>query len=214
MLIVFEGIDGSGKSRQVRLLEEALAPRCPVEVIEAEDARPIRSLYNILLSSENSFPTPLMSLFLGLSDFAHVIDCAPRTEAGTVTLLHRYCYSTFADAIALGLPRALVCDLAPLFPAPDLTVFIATPPDLALERQGEVSLAEAGGPDFVSQFGDLASSFLEYQNRVKDAYEYLRDEGVLSGRILTVDGACTPEAIHADVCAQVEVALTEMGVSA
>jgi len=196
-LIVFEGIDGSGKSAQIEMLADSLRSN-GIPLIELSDrTRPVRSLYRNLTASEETFPDPLTSVCLGLADIASQVGALHRNSP-VFFLAHRYIYSHLADAFALSLDLAstLVEAAVTLFPCPDLVVHVDTSPDVAWRRKGTCTLAEAGGPSLVRQHVSLMRSFLAFQSAVRDAYTHLLQPEVVKVAVLTVDGSKPREDVH------------------
>jgi len=208
MLVAIEGIDGSGKSHQAALLAAALEENGRwAQVIGLEEHRPIRQLYRRLISEPDGFPSPRTSVFLALADVAFVLDELVRAleDEGCVSICHRYMYSAITDALALGMPAKPLLALGGLFRVPDLVVFIATSPSVALARKGSVSLAEAGGPDFEALYPDRNRAFVEFQSRIQSSYRsILRPPLIPMNRCVVVDGDGASEAIHKSILGAVQ----------
>lgn len=203
MFITFEGIDGSGKSTQASLLAQHLNTDGLRTLLIDKDTRPIKQLQRQLISSTDSFPTPLTSLFLTLGDVAYVLEqyLEPREREGSVVISHRYCYSAMTDALAQGMEPEQVRFISRLFRRPDVLVWINTDPEVALVRKGSVSLGEAGGPVTVKRCGSLERGFVDYQGRVASAYRrLLRGPGVEAAhRLIELDGNAPVQAVHRDL---------------
>src|ERR1700730_2910864 len=105
MLIVFEGIDGAGKSLQAELFARRVS-RCGFSTrLVDKEVRPIKQLHGQLISSVNDFLPPLASFLLTLSDVAYVLErCLESSEgSGHIAISHRYYYSAIVDATVQGL---------------------------------------------------------------------------------------------------------------
>lgn len=137
MLIVFEGLDQSGKETQSRTLRARL---------EAENYR-VRSL------SFPEYETPLgrelRQALDGARDFtpdvmqllyvANRLEFRSRLElwlsAGDVVICDRYCASTVAYGEAQGLDSAWLLDIQRTLPRADVTVLLDIAPETAVKRK-------------------------------------------------------------------------------
>jgi len=137
-LIVFEGIDGSGKSTQVRRLAERLrAMRTPHSVF-FEPTRMTHGAQIRRLAAEGReaiSPEREAELFrLDRMDDVRV-NLAPALARGEVVLLDRYYFSTMAYQGALGLDiEQIRRDNEAFAPPPDIALYFDLDPDRAIER--------------------------------------------------------------------------------
>jgi dTMP kinase len=142
-LIVFEGIDFTGKSTQVELLADRLVQRGYDVVTTREPGGTAvgESVRQILLSRENSALLPLSELLLFIisraQHTAEVIE--PALKRGAVVLASRYrlsslAYQGYGRGIDLGLIRRLN-DVATGGRQPDVTFLIDLPAETALNRK-------------------------------------------------------------------------------
>jgi len=137
LLIVFEGIDGTGKSTQVRLLAERLrAAGLPVvttrEPTDGQYGRRIRELF-----TNRASVTPGEELALFIADRREHVDqvIAPALRHGTIVLTDRYYFSTAAYQGALGHdPRAIIAANEEFAPVPDLVLLLAAAPAVGVHR--------------------------------------------------------------------------------
>jgi len=136
VFIIFEGIDGTGKSTQMRLLAETLINNgySVVETREPTDGkfgRKIRALY----LNRNTI-TPEKELDLFIKDRREHIDTliSPSLASGKIVLCDRYFLSTAAYQGAAG------CDPEEIFvrhefaPSPDLAIIIEVDPHISINR--------------------------------------------------------------------------------
>lgn len=135
--IVFEGIDGTGKSTQVRLLAEELV-RCGHEVVVTREptdgpyGRRIRELY-----VDRSGVSKEAELELFMADRRQHVNevIAPALAAGKVVITDRYYFSTAAYQGAAGLDPDEIIRLNQEFaPAPDLVLLLVISPELGIHR--------------------------------------------------------------------------------
>lgn len=135
-LIAFEGIDGTGKSTQIKLLAEFLRSQGRRVVLTREPTdssygRRIRELY-----VNRGTCTPEEELELFLQDRRlHVEELiAPELAAGSIVLTDRYYYSTAAYQGANGLNVQDILERNSFAPRPDLVILLTMPPELSAER--------------------------------------------------------------------------------
>jgi len=138
MLIVIEGIDGTGKSTQARLLAEALRSQSH-RVIQSRE--PTDGPYGTRL--RQSATTGRLSAEEELQLFhqdrrEHVeTRINPALEAGEIVVLDRYFFSTMAYQGVRGFDPAEIRRLNEEFaPLPDLLILLDLPVDVALGRIG------------------------------------------------------------------------------
>lgn len=174
--IVIDGIDGCGKSTQVRLLRENLARRnIPVTVSKWQDSSYIEKLYigDLLKKIQGGsvvIPPEARTFLLG-TDVSYRLESMikPWLEDGKVVIGDRYIYKIIAQGIARGLDKDWLSKMFAFAPGPDCTILLDVPPEIALERitgYREVSFYEAG-LDVLKGAGDRESSFLQFQRIVR-----------------------------------------------
>ncbi len=140
MLIVFEGIDGTGKSTQLRMLAERLEQE-GYEVVSSFE--PTNGQYGSLLRSSASRPEGRYSLqeefdlFL-LDRRDHIQSLiTPALQQGKIVLLDRYYFSTMAYQGARGMDPAHIRAKNEEFAIPpDLVLVLTQPVEVSLERIG------------------------------------------------------------------------------
>jgi len=187
LFISLEGIDGSGKSTQARLLVEALGTDT-VAIREpggTEAAERIRGLL-----ADPAVPLePLAELLLFLAARADLTErvIRPALEAGHDIVCDRFSDSSVAyqgAARGLGVGEVIgLCEAATDGLWPDLTLLLKVDP--------EVGLGRAGGEDRFESEG------LELQRAVAEAYEEIAI--IASDRVVVVDAAGSVDEVHARV---------------
>jgi dTMP kinase len=197
MFISLEGIDGSGKSTQARLLAEELGPDTVLirEPGGTDAAERIREL----LADPGLEIEPLAELLLFLAARADLTArvVRPALEAGRHVVSDRFADSSVAyqgAARGLGVGEAIsLTDAATDGLWPDLTVLLRIDP--------EVGMARADGED------RLESEGLELQRAVATAYEEIAT--IAADRIVVVDAEGSVEEVRERVTSAVTPRLSD-----
>ena len=202
MFISFEGIDGSGKSTQARMLAEALSA-AGHEVMATREpggspgAEEIRALV-LQGDPERWSPESEILLFTAArrDHLERTID--PALAAGKIVVCDRFADSTrmYQGMRREGL-RALVDDLHRLMIGrePDLTFLIDIEPEVGLYRA-------KGRRGHEERFEDMG---LELQERMRAGFLGLARE--YPARFVVIDGARAPEDVARDILARAQAAL-------
>jgi dTMP kinase len=178
-LITVEGIDGSGKSTQLLLLERWLSSRgYPVRFTEWNSSRLVRRAMK--RGKKKDLLTPTTFSLLHAVDFADRLtyQIVPPLKAGMIVLADRYVYTAFSRDVARGVHPAWVRALYSFAPRPDLALYFRVPIEVSLERllagRAKLKYHEAGMD--VGLATDPAQSFRLFQSRVLDIYDRLARE--------------------------------------
>ncbi|HTR37491.1 MAG TPA: dTMP kinase [Bryobacteraceae bacterium] len=184
LFIVFEGIDGAGKSTQVRLLKEALerAGEQPVVSREPTDGPWGRMLRESAATGRMSLEEELHAFIEDRKE--HVAGVLrPALEAGKIVILDRYFYSTIAYQGARGADVAEVrARMVAQFPIPDAVFILDAEPQVGVHRIAH----SRGRPDL---FEDR-----EYLERVRTIFKSMTGPGVHH-----IDASMPVEAVHARI---------------
>lgn len=192
VFIALEGVEGSGKSTQTRLLAEWLAARDIPHVVTREPGGTDVGERARRILLEADAVEPRAELLLMLAARAALVEAVvrPALEAGAVVVTDRWALSTLAyQGHGRGLPLSEVAAMNAFATgglAPDLTVVL----DVDLEV-GVARLAERGGEaDRFEREGRV------FHERVAGGYHALvtSEPGVVA-----VDGGDSPAAVHAAV---------------
>ena len=167
-LIVFEGIDGTGKSTQLKLLAEALE-QSGTEVVssrEPTDGPFGKKLRASMLEGRLSREEELALFHDDRRDhIEHLI--LPALEAGKTIILDRYYFSTMAYQGARGFdPQEIRHQNEEFAPIPDHVILLELPVEDALQRIG---VRDGSGNEFEKEenlracesiFAGLRDSFI------------------------------------------------------
>lgn len=197
--ITFEGIDGSGKTTQMRMLADRLRRqgRNVLETVEPGGTAIGTQVRRILLDAANHDLRPTAELLLYFASRAqNVEECIlPALSAGNIVLCDRFTDSTLAyQGYARGLGEELVRTLDKIACGglvPDLTLLIDVDVDTGLTRT-QTRNAVAGAAETRMDEQSLA-----FHCKVRDAYMALAKQ--YAGRFRIIDGRGAPEAVAAKV---------------
>ena len=179
-LIVVEGIDGSGKSTQLSLLQKWL---------ESKDFNTFFTEWN---SSElvkettrrgkkTKVLTPLTFSLLHATDFANRLyhQILPPLKAGMIVLADRYMYTAFARDAVRGMSPGWLRNLYSFAVRPDLVFYFRVPIEVSVSRllggtRAELKYYEAGMDLGLSS--NVIESFKIFQSQALAQYDKLVDE--------------------------------------
>jgi dTMP kinase len=197
--ITFEGIDGSGKSTQVRMLASVLRLR-GMDVVQTREpgGTPLGARLREALLDAQEQVDPLAELLLYAADRAqHVrVMLRPALADGRVVLSDRYADATVAyQGAGRGFEPALVAEVVHLATGglqPDLTLLFDLSVAESSERSRRRTHAGDGAPS-----DRLELEAENFHTRVRDAY--LQIAAAEPARVRVVDASLSVEEIHAHV---------------
>ncbi|MEJ2368462.1 MAG: dTMP kinase [Acidobacteriota bacterium] len=203
MFLTFEGIEGCGKTTQIKRLGGWLE-KSGVQVTLTREpggshiGEPLRK---ILLSREYSI-APLTELLLYVSDRAEHLEkiIRPALARGDWVLCDRYGDATRAyQAFGRNIRREIVEQAHALATSglePDLTLFLRMSPETAVERARRRNNREESSED------KFEAEALAFHRRVAAGYGALAEE--FPGRIAAVDAEGTPDEVFARILSVLE----------
>jgi dTMP kinase len=173
-LIIVEGIDGSGKSTQIRLLEKWLRYiGIPVFFTEWNSSEQVKEI--ISKGKKKNLLTPTTFSLLHATDFAarYERNIFPLLRAGYVVLADRYIYTAFARDVVRGCSPEWVRHVYSLAVNPDIAFYFRVPVEVSFDRivknRPKLKYYEAGMDLNLSS--DPYESYRIFQGRIIDEYE-------------------------------------------
>jgi dTMP kinase len=178
-LFIVEGIDGSGKSTQLSLLQQWLK----------------REGYMVFFSEWNSSPlvkettsrgkkkqmlTPATFSLIHATDLADRIErhIIPPLKAGAIVLADRFIYTAFARDVVRGVSPQWVRHLYKFAVKPTMAFYFRVPLEISLKRilggRAGLKYYEAGMDLDLDE--DIEESFKLFQSQIKDRYESMVEE--------------------------------------
>jgi len=202
LFISFEGIDGSGKSTQARLLAEHLRGQGRDVVLTREPggSAGAEEIRRLVLEGDKDRWSPETELLLFTAARRDHLErvILPAIAAGQVVICDRFADSTrMYQGLGRADLRGLVDQLHDLMIGrePDVTVLIDIAPDVGLGR----ALSRGGGEERFESFGE------GLQARMRAGFLALAKE--FDGRFVVIDGRRAVEAVAGDVARAIEARL-------
>ena len=205
-MISFEGLDGAGKTTQMALLEQWLAPRnIPYVRTREPGGTPLGvEIRHLLLNRPDLAITPLAEAFLFQADraqhFAKVV--LPALAAGKLIITDRCFDASIAyQGHARGVGIELVARLSLIATQghmPDLTILLDLDPTQVHART-DITRDTSGLREAQTRFDTEAEQF---HQRVREAFLVLAR--LSPDRIKVLDASLPPQQIHQQIIALVE----------
>jgi len=173
-LIAVEGLDGTGKTTQIRLLTNWLETSgWPTAVFKRKTSKLISKKINE--AKKAKLLSPVTYSLIHAADFAeiHYNDIVPALKAGFVVIYNKYVYTAMAKDYLRGNEKIWIEKLYDFAFVPDLTVYFKTSLEKALENMTK----EDKDLDYYDSGMDLglASNSLQslkaFQKQLDEQYE-------------------------------------------
>lgn len=206
MFITFEGIDGAGKSTQIKLLSAQLASM-GIEYIETHDpggTEFAKALRSVILSREHAGRSPLASLFSMAACRADLWSKVihPALNDDKIVLCDRFSDSTYAYQTMEGVDEKTIDAIENIMGLSHIsrTIFLDLPPSIAWERlqkRSETDFYEGRGQDHLWK---LRESYYRHIYKAKN-----RD------RFLIIDATKSVQQIHQEIWKDIELIIRAIG---
>lgn len=178
-LIVVEGIDGSGKSTQLKLLYRHLATLDYTVFLSEWNSSPlVKSTTS--LGKKKKLLTPTSFSLIHATDFADrfVNHIEPLLKAGGIVLADRYAFTAFARDAARGVDRDWMRNIYEFACLPDATFYFKVPLAVSVDRiltgRQKLKYYEAGMD--VGLSSNPVESFKLFQKRILEEYDLMTGE--------------------------------------
>lgn len=190
LFLAFEGIDGSGKSTQIQLLNERLEQQGHRVLQTCEPSPgPIGSQLRQILTGRMKADSRVIAALFAADRLDHLLNevngIASRVEEGVTVLTDRYYFSSYAyHSVDVPMDWVMAANAeSRKVLKPDLNIFLDLDADTAMER-----IARSR---FQQELFERKSLLEKIRSNYFKAFEHFKD----SERILIVDGKKTPEEI-------------------
>jgi dTMP kinase len=200
--ITFEGIDGSGKSTQLKLLNSFLRARgCYAVVTREPGGTPLGLRLREALLDALEEVDPLTELLVFAADRAQHVrrKLIPALESGAVVISDRYADATVAyQGAGRGFPPELISQIVQLATGglkPDLTLLFDVSIDESTSRTTRRSTGKNAASKGARDRLDIEAA--EFHARVRDAYLSIAEAE--PGRVKVIDTSGPVERTHEHV---------------
>lgn len=199
LFLTFEGMDGSGKTTQMRRLADRLRSRgrTVLETVEPGGPPIAQKIRRILLDAANQELSPTAEILLYFASRAQNVDqwIQPALDRGEIVIADRFTDSSLAYqgvARGLGVETVVALDrIACRGLKPDLTILVDVDAEASLARARARNIAE---PHCETRMDDQS---LDFHLKVHAAYHALAEAE--PDRVKLVDGRQDIDSIERDV---------------
>jgi len=194
-LIVIEGMDGSGRSTQIALLQEWLESEgFSVQTSGLRRSNLVGRDIDELLAK--NAVTRLTLALMYATDFFDQLEhrIVPALRSGAVVLADRFIFTLIARGVVRGINRDYLTGLYAMALRPHLTFWLNVRPETAFAREFKkaqaISYWEAGRDMSLSH--DLYWSFVRYQTMIKRELENMAKKNAF----IELDGEASVSAVN------------------
>jgi dTMP kinase len=206
LFVTFEGIEGSGKTTQIEVLEESLRLQGH-EIVATREPGGTQVgdiIRRVLLNPEHQNLVPNAELLLYAAARAqHVAECIkPALAASKIVLCDRYCDATLAyQGGARGLPLKLIKQLNELATeglTPQLTFLLDCPVEVGLKRARDRFRTKNG-----AEGGDrIEQEKLDFHQKVRQ--QYLNIAEAEPHRVVVIDATLDIDSLRQKISQEMQ----------
>ena len=190
--ISFEGIDGCGKTTQIKFLKEYLLKKgYNILVLREPGGTNVGEKVRDILLDKYNFISPVTEMLLYASSRAQLVEekILPAIEEGKIVLLDRFVDSSYVYqgyARGLGIEKVkVVNEIATMGILPDVTIYIDITPEEAMKRRGK------------READRLERESWDFHKKVREGYIKLVKE--YPKRFVFIDGMQEIVKVHQDI---------------
>ncbi len=199
LFVTFEGVDGCGKTTQIKILKEYLEKNNKKVVLirEPGGTEISEKVRDIILDVNNNEMSYICEMLLYAAARAQLVNqvIKPNLEDGAIVLCDRFVDSSFVYqgiARGIGIDKVkIINDIATCGIMPDITLFFDVTPDITLKRRMMVDAADR-----------IEKEKLEFHKMVYDGYKKLSD--MYPSRIKRIDANCDVDQVTQQVLAKIQ----------
>ncbi|MCL1936614.1 MAG: dTMP kinase [Defluviitaleaceae bacterium] len=200
--ITMEGVDGSGKSTQCRLLQEYLKKINKKSIhLREPGATPLGEMLREIIKNPIYNVNKITEAYLYATSRSELVEAVikPALENGNIVICDRFLDSSIAyQGVARGIGTDIIREInkyAVSDICPNITFFIDIPIELSEKRLKIRNFESSQIKDRI----ELENKF--FKEKVRDAYKNLSKE---NKRIVTIDGTKKIEEIHRNIISYLE----------
>lgn len=178
IIIEVEGVDGSGKSTQCKLLYERLKRTYNVYYTNFIHSDYIK-VPLLKTKWENCDPYTFSLMYAMGLQHTYTMDILPRLKKNIIVVLDRYVVTVHLKSILRGISEEWIQTVTSAIRPADIKILIDTPPEICMKRKlsknGMLTYWECGGSEAIRKYYNeelFKNNFLEYQTK---AQCYLRN---------------------------------------
>ncbi|ADH59927.1 thymidylate kinase [Thermoanaerobacter mathranii subsp. mathranii str. A3] len=190
--ISFEGIDGCGKTTQIKFLKEYLLKKgYNILVLREPGGTNVGEKVRDILLDKYNFISPVTEMLLYASSRAQLVEekILPAIKEGKIVLLDRFVDSSYVYqgyARGLGIEKVkIVNEIATMGILPDVTIYIDITPEEAMKRRGK------------READRLERESWDFHKKVREGYIKLVKE--YPKRFVFIDGMQEIVKVHQDI---------------